>query len=215
MQPSYLTNMKANKENKKKHVKHHKTHVHHKPKREPSRFSLFSHKIANVFKDIIEAPPEPPKEEVEEVSEVESVSEVLKVEEEELQTPEIEKEPEHDLKHAEVMQNLNKAVASWKETGDIGIHLEAPVPLREKVKLFWSKVKNKSSPVSAKLKSRIDEVIAKAATRVKKAEVSGEKVNTEKVVKQEWGKVFDKMEAVSKPSERKEIEKIYKELMGK
>ncbi len=199
-----------------KKVEHHKKEHHEKSHHEavshkPSKFSLFKHKIASIFKEIVEAPPE----EIKPMQELEVKEEVKPVPEEELDEDELEEkelEKHRDVLHEEILENLNSAVSRWKETGDVGIHFEAPVPLREKVKFLLSGIK--SSALSSKLKNKMDEVVEKVSLRLKKAESSGQKVNSELVVKDEWKKVLQKMESVSGPSEREEIEKIYKELVG-
>ena len=209
----------------KKEVTHHRneheTHhqkSHHEVHQE-SKFSLFKHRIADVFKDMVEAPPEEkpaPKEEMKEETDTPIITAKVPVEEEidEEELVQREKEKARDEQHEEIMQSLNQAVAKWKETGDVGEHLEPPVPLREKVKHFWSKMKFNTA-VSEKLKNRVEEVFEKVSSRVKKAEHHGENVDTEKVIQEEWKSVFEKVESVSQPSEREEIEKLYKELSGK
>jgi len=202
-----------------KEVKHH-TKPHAEQKHEPSKFSLFKHKIANVFKEIVEAPPvvvekqEPVQEDVHIVQkdESKSVIEEEEIDEDDLQAQEREKT--RDMIHEYITSNLNDAVSKWKETGDVGLHLEPPVPLREKVKSFWSKLKEKSSPIAAKLRGQIEDVAEKVSARMKKAEHTGQKIDSDVIVKEEWNRVLEKMESISSPSEREEIEKIYKELAG-
>jgi len=195
---------------------------------------LFKHKVAGLFKEIVEAPPE--EKRVEPVKEVETIEHGIRITAETSDTPvkEVEERKEEvveeevdeeDLRnkereemreqiHEHIVSNLNNAVSKWKETGDIGVHLEPPVPLKDKVKSFWSKVREKSSPMALKLKNQIEEVAEKVAARLKRAEHSGEKVDADSVVKDEWGKVLKKMEAMGGASERDEIEKIYKQLAG-
>ncbi len=192
-------------------VNHHRN-VKHKEAHKPSRFSLFKHKIASIFKEIVEVPPEEIKPV--ELEPVETAAVVQKEPEEEVDDEPSEEEKPNEL-HREILSSLNEAVARWKETGEVGVHLEAPVPLREKVKTFLSNITHRGSPISAKLKDRIEEVAEKVSLRVKKAEVSGENVDTNSIVRDEWKNILEKMESVSKRSERAEIEKIYKELVGK
>ncbi len=210
-----------------KHQKHHKSEHHEKKE---SKFSLFKHKLAGIFREIVEAPPEPVVEKksseelqgddirivqfgevaVKEEAEVEKLPE--EADEDDLR--EKEREDTRKMIHEHITGRLNEAVSKWKETGDVGIHLEPPVPLREKVKGLLSKMKTKSAPLSLMLKNRAEEVMEKVAARMKKAEHSGEKVNTDEIVKEEWTKVLTKVESVSRKSERDEIEKIYKQLSG-
>ena len=211
-----------------KHEKHHKSEHHEKKE---SKFSLFKHKLAGIFREIVEAPPEPVVEKkssgellgddiriiqfgdkvaVKEESEVEKLPE--DADEDDLR--EKEREDTRKMIHEHITGRLNEAVSKWKETGDVGIHLEPPVPLREKVKGLLSKMKTKSAPLSLMLKNRAEEVMEKVAARMKKAEHSGEKVNTDEIVKEEWTKVLTKVESVSHKPEREEIEKIYKQLSG-
>jgi len=219
---------------------HHEHNVEHKPEhhvKNESKFSLFKHRIAGMFKDIVEAPPEPVAEETpaeglrgeDDIHIVQfggnvAVKEEAKIKKkgEEPEDDEIdedglrtqEREKTREMIHEHIASKLNEAVSKWKETGDVGLHLEPPVPLREKVKGILSKIKTKSAPLSVMLKSRMDEVMEKVSARMKKAEHSGEKVNTDDVVKEEWTKVLAKVESVTGPSERDEIEKIYKQLGG-
>ncbi len=213
------------------------SHKHHKEphkavhEEKESRFSLFRHKIAGVFREAVEAPPEPVVDEnsIEEVRGEDDVRIVQfgdKVEAEEQKSVEVEEElDETDLKereredtrkliHEHIAGKLSEAVSKWKETGDIGVNLEPPVPLGEKVKGFLSRMKTKSAPLSAMLKNKAEEVMERVSARMKKAEHMGEKVNTDDVVKEEWTKVLSKVESVSGESERDEIEKIYKQLSG-
>src|SRR5574342_410555 len=229
-------------EHNKAHTEHHQ-HKHHEAKQAaPSKFSLFKHQVADLFKEIIEDIPEEPKieEKLEEIEsdesgiritaetnalpekEIHKASRVKEKEilkdaeiEEELTAEEIKKQEREEMReriHEHIVGNLNSAVSKWKETGDIGMHLEPPVPLKDKVKSFLSKVKEKSSPVAAKLKMQIEEVAEKVAARLKKAEHAGEKVDTDVVVKEEWTKVLKKLDGMGNAVERDEIEKIYKQL---
>ncbi len=213
--------------------KHHKAAhkpVHHN--KQESKFSLFKHKIANMFRNIVEAPPEPVVEEKEVAEAVRGEDDIRivqfdeksavkteiakKVEEpEEIDEDDLreqEREDTRKLIHDHITGKLSEAVSKWKETGDVGVHLEPPVPLREKVKSLLSRMKTKSAPLSAMLKNKAEEVMEKVAARMKKAEHSGEKVNSDDVVKEEWTKVLAKAESVSGQPEREEIEKIYKQL---
>jgi len=231
-------------QHKAEHHTHHAEHHEHK-KEEPSKFSLFRHKVAGLFKDIVEAPPEPvkvPEPEVvdaeirvtaeeshlpererkiritaETEAKVELPAEEEEVDEEELQNQ--EREEMREKIHEHIVKNLNDAVSHWKETGELGVHLEPPVPLHEKigekVKLAWSKMKPASAAISLKLKNQMEEVVEKVASRIKRAEAKGEKVDAVVVIDDEWKNVLKKIESVSAPSERDEIEKIYKQLAGK
>ncbi|VVB81704.1 Uncharacterised protein [uncultured archaeon] len=202
------------------HEHHHEAQEHHPEPPKPSRFSLFKHKVAGLFKDIVEVPPEElkPKEEVvEEVSPFQEIKEE-EIEKEEEQVDEdvsVEDERERTRQqiHAHIVQNLNQAVSKWKETGEIGMHLEPPVPLSDRMKAVWDKIRPASAAVSAKLKCYADEVMEKVSSRLQKAEVEGHHVEPEAVIEEEWGTVLKKIEEVSSSSERDEIEKIYKQLI--
>ncbi len=219
-------------------VQHHEQHS--KQHAEPSKFSLFKHQVADLFKEIIEDVPEEKPEELNPEKEVETdriehgiritaetdavsekeIEKVRKVEEiadEELDEEQLKKQEREEMGeriHDHIINNLNNAVSKWKETGDIGIHLEPPIPLKDRVKSFLLKVKEKSSPVALKLKNQIEDVAEKVAARLKKAEHSGEKIDADVVVKEEWTKVLKKLDTMSPPAERDEIEKIYKQLSG-
>ncbi|HLF54614.1 MAG TPA: hypothetical protein VI612_02755 [Candidatus Nanoarchaeia archaeon] len=208
---------------KHKHEVHHKHEEHHK-KHEPSRFSLFTHKVSSFFKDIVAAPPqieeekiEVPEEKVEEKVEssekfYEERSEKIEqeAEVEQVEDP-IEEELPQNTEHHEALESLNNAVQRWKETGDLGVKLEPPVPLRERMNNFLQRI-GKNTVVSVKLKARFEEVLEKVKSRIKKAEKSGEKVNADVLVKQEWSQVLTRLEKLGGNDEREEIEKIYKEL---
>lgn len=215
-------------------VNHHQE-VHEQPL--PSKFSLFKNRISGLFKEIVEAPPEEIKlnEEIAEQSDVPEIKmfgedgtniKIVPEEEKEIEKPDDE-EPDDDILleqerentrekiHEHIVNNLNEAVAKWKQTGEIGMHLEPPVPLKDKMMKVWEKMKPASFAISAKLKNYADEVIERVSSRLKKAEVEGVHVDAEVVIEQEWGKVLKKIEDVSPSSERDEIEKIYKELTEK
>jgi len=181
---------------KVKHKVKHRTH-----KRKPSKFSLFSHKIADVFKEIVEVPEEELEKEVVDTP-VEEVVESIIEEPEEVASV----EQEYDPLHEEIVQQLNKAASEWKETGDTGLHLTAPVSFRSKIKSFWSKLKH-SDNLSPRLKKRVDEIVNKASVRLANAD--------ESVVREEWEGMLEKMEEKITSAERLEIEKIYKELSEK
>lgn len=217
---------------KHKHEVHHKHEEHHK-KQEPSRFSLFTHKVSSFFKDVVAAPPqieeekiEVPEDKVEE--KVENSEKFYEVQPEKIESSEkvyeaqsekIEQETEEDAveepvqydEHREVLESLNNAVQRWKETGDLGVKLEPPVPLRERMNNFLQRI-SKNTVVSVKLKARFEEVLEKVKSKIKKAEKSGEKVNADALVKQEWSQVLTRLEKLGGNDEREEIEKIYKEL---
>jgi len=219
-------------------VNHHKEHQEAHPEQQlPSKFSLFKNRISGLFKEIVEVPPEEikPKEEFVEESDVPEIKmfgedgtniKVVPEEEKEIEKPD-EEEPDEDILleqerentrekiHEHIVNNLNEAVAKWKETGEVGMHLEPPVPLKDKMMKVWERMKPASIAISAKLKNYADEVIEKVSSRLKKAEVEGVHVDAEVVIGQEWGRVLKKIEAVSPSSERDEIEKIYKELTEK
>ncbi len=198
------------------------------------RFSLFKSRISGLFKDIVEVPPEElkPEEEFSEESDIPEIKmmgddgdDVKVVPEEEKEVEEDESDEEvlreqerenmRDKIHEHIVSNLNDAVAKWKETGELGVNLEPPVPLKDKVRGVWERMKPASFAISAKLKNYADEVILKVSSRLKKAEVEGHPVDAEVVIEEEWGRVLKKIEAVSSSSERDEIEKIYKELTEK
>lgn len=214
------------------HNSEHHTHHAHKP---ASKISSLKHKMADLFKEIVVAPPEEKAEELVETPEREFVEhgirvtaetddspvkevEAVKVEEvEELDEDDLrnqEREKTREMIHEHIVGKLNSAVAQWKETGDVGMKLEPPVPLREKVKSMWSHMMEKSAPLAAKLKHEIEQVADKVAARLKKAEQKGEKLNPDIVVKDEWSQVLKKLDSMAGPSERDEIEKIYKQLGG-
>lgn len=212
-------------------VKHHKHEPKHHESHKDGFFSRLSKKFNDAVVDIIEVPEEEKiKEELVEEKVVESsfeeVAERLNSEASENKNviDEIEESDEVEVKQKEreemrerihdyIMNNLDSAVKKWKETGDVGVHLDAPVPFRERFKSFIGRFKLKRS-VRQKLETQAELVSSKVVERVEVAEKSGKKVDTERIVREEWKSVVEKMESVSNPSEREEIEKIYKELSG-
>ncbi len=124
-------------------------------------------------------------------------------------------EEDREVARSEVMGILGDATSKWKETGDVGVHLEAPKPLKEKVKVFWTKMSVTSASLSKRLKSEMDAVSKRVAAKLKKAQDAGQKVDADKVVREEWEEVLGKMKSVGSSSDRAEIEKIYKELEAK
>jgi hypothetical protein len=211
--------------------KHHKeTHKAEHHEKEESRFSLFRHRIADMFREAVEPPSETVVEEKEAVEEVRSGDDVhivqfgdkVEVKEEKVEDEEPdeddslaqEREDTRKRIHEHITGRLSEAVSKWKETGDVGVNLELPVPLKEKVKGLLSKMKTRSAPLSAMLKNKAEEVMETVHSRLKKAEQLGEKVNADDVVREEWTKVLSKVESVSGKSDREEIEKIYKQLSG-
>lgn len=202
------------------HQEHHHQEHHHPEPPKPSRFSLFKHKVAGLFKDIVEVPPEEIKLKEEVVEEASPFQEIKEEDEKEVEVDEEssrenERERTRQQIHEHIVQNLNQAVSRWKETGEIGMHLEPPVPLSDKMKKVWERIKPASVAVSAKLKMYADEVMERVSSRLQKAEVEGHHVEPEVVIEEEWGSVLKKIEKVSTSSERDEIEKIYKQLIEK
>ncbi len=209
---------------RKKVIRRKKKTPRHKSQKpvKPSGFSILKQRISGFFSEIVKAPEKVP--EVVEKAEESSVDEPAGVPDKLVEQP--EEIDEEDLKSAErektrekihqyVSENLNEAVSKWKETGDIGLHLEVPVPFSEKVRAVWSRMAPATAFFSAKLKTQVNVVVEKIYSRMKKAEAKGQKVDIQVVVDEEWKSVLGRIESVSSPSEREEIDKIYKELVGK
>lgn len=228
-----------------------------------------------------EAVKEPPKPVVEELTEEETLPPPSYLEEDFEAISEIKQDDARE----EVLFTLNNATKQWKETGDIGIHLEAPVPFHEKAKAVWNKIAYDISPkLAAKLKEEIDYVAEKASAHLHRspplqpadtqptqirdtainshqsqhiqlktpavehlttppeppAAIMAEKTIEPKIIKnpgqahpateqivestatkteeverviiEEWQAVLQKVGEQAQPSEREEIEKIYKQL---
>lgn len=133
-------------------------------KKKISPVSNLTHKVQDVLKEIVQAPSEPPKKEEDEIEE--QVSETEKSfpeketpepdpEELEEQSWNEERERKRDIIREEILSKLNNATEQWKQTGDVGVHLEPPVPFSEKLKTFLGKVRAGQKTISAKLRGQI------------------------------------------------------------
>jgi hypothetical protein len=80
------------------------------------------------------------------------------------------------------------------------------------MRTLWTGMNVQSTRLSGRLKILMHEVSERVAARQKEAKAEGVKVKTDVLVKEEWKNVLTKLESVSTPSEREEIEKIYKQL---
>ncbi len=215
------------KENHKKEQNH---KVHHVDKKE-SKVSFFS-KVSAFFAEALKAPPDAPKP----VSKIEKVDEDVNdassqyelashiegqkmdaQKEDDLDDDSDEDEDDapdeesNDQKN-EILSILNEATNKWKESGDTGLHLEPPKSWGERMRTLWSGVNVQSVRLSGRLKVLMHEVSERVAARQKEAKAEGVKIKTDDLVKEEWKSVLTKLESVSTPSEREEIEKIYKQL---
>lgn len=132
-------------------------------KKKVSPVANLTHKVQDVLKEIVQAPPEPPKQE-EETEELapetsthaaEQVTEESDQEELEQQSWNEERERKRDMIREEILSKLNHATEQWKETGDVGVHLEPPVPFSEKLKTFLGKVRAGQKTISAKLHGQL------------------------------------------------------------
>jgi|GEM_PF-2250263 len=235
------TKVKKSSSNKTEHKKpHHKTHhseskenSHHKPK------SSFFGRIGAFFSEALKAPPEEKKEVIEQQEsettiddasakyELASKGDVQKMDEshslkndansdeEDDSDEDVDDNPEEDSKDEkrdEVLSMLNEATNKWKESGDTGLHLEPPKSWGERMRTVWGGMEIQSTRLSGRLKVLMHEVSERVAARQKEAKVEGIKVKTDDLVRDEWKSVLVKLETVSTPSEREEIEKIYKQL---
>lgn len=133
-----------------------------------------------------------------------------------LKIPEVTPQEIEDEDDSEILETLNEAAARWRETGDLGITLKAPVPLRERLARVVSILKKgMSAQVSKRFSKEAPRVRANIEQRIKETESAGQKANTEQIVREEWKEVVEKMMTQSSGSQRAEIEKIYKQLGGK
>ena len=122
-----------------------------------------THKVQDLLKEIVKAPPEPLKqEEVEETTEPETqierhetVQEEPDPEELEEQSWKEERERRRDIAREEILSNLNHATEQWKETGDVGIHLEPPVPFSEKIRKLLGKMRANQQILTGKLQVQL------------------------------------------------------------
>lgn len=214
---------------KENHKKEHNHKVHHVDKKE-SKVSFFS-KVSAFFSEALKAPPEAPKqvskieEDDEEIVDASSQYEVasridgqkmdVSGEDDDSDDEDIDEAPDeesNDEGKSEILSILNEATNKWKESGDTGLHLEPPKSWSERMRTLWSGVNVQSTRLSGRLKVLMHEVSERVTARQKEAKAEGVKVKTDDLVKEEWKSVLTKLESVSTPSEREEIEKIYKQL---
>lgn len=232
---------KVGKSSKKDHKKeHHK--IHHSESKDhtakKSRSSFFG-RIGAFLTEALKAPPEEKKEvQKEEQSselvddasakyELASKGDVQKMDgsvsvkseddfsDDDESDEDVDDNPEEDSNSegkSEILSILNEATNKWKESGDTGLHLEPPKSWSERMRTLWSGVNVQSTRLSGRLKVLMHEVSERVAARQKEAKAEGVKVKTDDLVKEEWKSVLTKLESVSTPSEREEIEKIYKQL---
>lgn len=218
--------VKKAKQHKKKHQKKH-AHQKKKSKHHQSRnkHGLFS-KVSTFFHEAVKVPP--PESEVQDVVEETVVMPEVKPEPKPEPVPvvklkDLPKIPtelpdevretvmsEHTPEMNELLDKLHDAAKNWKESGEIGVHFEPPVSLRERISGFLGKLKR--TPMTVKLEKKSKEVTQKVVERVATAEAKGKPVKPEKIIKEEWEDVMERVEQTSTSKEREEIEKIYKQL---
>ncbi len=121
-------------------------------------------KFASFFKEAVKAPPAPPPE----PEPVEPELPPLTTHTDEWEETEVEEETTRVQAEApDVLDELNSATQRWKETGESGMHLEAPVPLSERAKKVWDKIAHDVSPkVANALKNKIEIVAQTANTKL-------------------------------------------------
>jgi len=218
----------AVKKSKSVHKKNH--HKSHAGEKKESKVSLFS-KIGAFFSEALKAPEEPKKQmsKIEESDEnsKDASSQYELASQIDGQKMEVSSEVDEDYDDSdeddapdeesndgksEILSILNEATNKWKESGDTGLHLEPPKSWSERMRTLWVGVNVQSARLSGRLKVLMHEVSERVAARQKEAKAEGVKVKTDDLVKEEWKSVLTKLESVSTPSEREEIEKIYKQL---
>lgn len=128
--------------------------------------STITSKFASFFKEAVKAPPAPPPEP--EPTPEEPELPPLTTHTDEWEETEIEEETTRMQAEApNVLDELNSATQRWKETGESGMHLEAPVPLSERAKKVWDKIAHDVSPkVANALKNKIEVVAQTANTKL-------------------------------------------------
>jgi hypothetical protein len=218
----------AVKKSKTEHKKeHHKSHSN--PEKE-SKVSFFS-KVSAFFSEALKAPPEEPKKQISKIeesdgnvkdasSQYELASHIdgqkmdasSEVDDDDDSDEDDAPDEESNDGKSEILSILNDATNKWKESGDTGLHLEPPKSWSERMRTLWTGVNVQSTRLSGRLKVLMHEVSERVAARQKEAKAEGVKVKTDDLVKEEWKSVLTKLESVSTPSERDEIEKIYKQL---
>lgn len=197
-----------------------------KVKRKKRKQSALVKKITGFFEEAIKVPVEGEEDETPEPVKKEPVKpkpkKLPKVKRSEL--PDLSKlkppksrveviETVDDGSRAEILDTLNTAAKRWKKTGDTGLKLSPHVSMHERVRKMLSRIKI-SPNFTSKLRKSVDDAVKKSSARLKKAEKSGKKVDTAKIVKEEWKAVVERLDSVN-TKEREEIEKIYKQLEGR
>ncbi|MBI4146426.1 hypothetical protein HY489_03755 [Candidatus Woesearchaeota archaeon] len=132
-----------------------------------------THKVGDFLKEAVKAPEKPihseETHELEETDQNNSWEEIRKHQELPEEVDEIEDEPIEEPPEIsnDVLDNLNQATQQWKQTGDSGIHLEAPVPFTERARAVWQKIAKQSPIIGAAIKNQIENVAARATARLK------------------------------------------------
>lgn len=130
--------------------------------------STITQKLSSFFKEAVKAPPPEPEPTPEEPELPPLTTHTDEWEETPEETTADEEEVSREQTEApDVLDELNSATQRWKETGDPGLHLEAPVPLSERAKQVWNKIAHDVSPkVAHALKNKIDIVAQTANTKI-------------------------------------------------
>ena len=185
----------------------------------PSMTRTFSHvtdQVKEFLKDAVEVPPEEPKPKV--------IEEELEQEPEEELVEDISELPIVDDSQ-EILAQLNTATSHWKETGDVQVHFEPPVPLSIRVKETFHHLKEKSAPGFHHIQDTAKLLFSKLRRSKSSAKTSEKKVpvplaqeesrcDIEKEILNDWAVVLEKGE-VSSDADRKEIEELYHSLSVK
>ncbi|RJQ21403.1 hypothetical protein C4580_02585 [Candidatus Woesearchaeota archaeon] len=145
-----------------------------------STLKKFTKKIRGFLHDAVEAPPEPEKPNL--IPEEQQTDEPFPDEPApdspipfEPDIPDLPYEPDDTPPEpdSEALDVLNEATQRWKQTGDPGLHLTAPVPLTERAKNIWNKLAHDLSPkLAARLKTNIDAVAARAGKKISEVQAS-------------------------------------------
>lgn len=186
-----------------------------------SSLKIVTSEVKNFFKEVIEAPPELEKQKIFEEEVAEETAEELTLVEEKEECKEVIEIPNAVDDGQEVLAQLNSATSRWKETGDLQVHLEPPVPLRTRMKERLHSWKEKSAPhlhhlhdatknLLHKFKEHKTHNLPTPPSETHSAPVVQENTVIEQEIMADWIAVLGKTK--ENKVDRQEIEQLYKQL---
>src|SRR3989338_3227839 len=108
-------------------------------KKKESPVTHITNKISRILKEIANAPPLEAHQDKEEFEQADESTKNVKTEIIEEETDDEsslieEHERRREAYREEIIGRLNNATEQWKQTGELGMKLEPPIPLRDKAK---------------------------------------------------------------------------------